>query len=64
MRCVAIHGAERVRLGLGLSSVLTGDAEGSRVAFWPHLATDGGGFVKNNFQKLSGMPFVIGNPLP
>jgi hypothetical protein len=34
MRCVAIHGAERETLGLWLSSVLTGDAEGSRVAFW------------------------------
>jgi hypothetical protein len=33
-RCVAIHGAERVRLGLWLSSVLTGDAEGSGLCFW------------------------------
>jgi hypothetical protein len=34
MRCVAICYAERGVLDHGLFSVLTGGAEGSRVAFW------------------------------
>jgi hypothetical protein len=55
MRCVAICYAERLRLGLGLSSVLTGDAEGSRPCFWGCLAIGGGGFANTCFLWARGV---------
>ena len=55
MRCVAIRCAERETLGLGLFSVLTGDAEGSRPCFWGCLAIGGGGFANSHFPEQEGV---------
>lgn len=44
-----------VEAWLGLSSVLTGDAEGSRVAFWGCLTIGGGGFANTCFLWARGV---------
>ena len=62
MRAVVIHCAERMWLGLGLLSVLTGDAEGSRLDFWLYLTTDGGGFANTHFLEARGVAWCVGNP--
>lgn len=55
MRCVAICYAERLRLRLGLFSVLTGDAEGSRPYFLGCLTIGGGGFANSHFPEQEGV---------
>lgn len=62
MRAVAICYAERLRLGLGLSSVLTGDAEGSRACFWGAFPMDGGGVANTHFLEAMGVAWCVGNP--
>jgi hypothetical protein len=63
-RCVAIRCRERGLLGHRLSSVLTGDAGGLRVAFWGCLAIDRGGFANSRFHEREGVAMWWGNLLP